>query len=152
MTTPKTAAPDAGILPDHTPEQDRLRARFAETVHPDGSSTRMNRVHFSWGPDAAALTDEQRARTINDVLDQDAMDEANTVPIRVSQLREIYKALKRLTRLGQATADEIISETPERRDFRLAVFRLADFPAMFAGQALSREDRETVRREIETAP
>lgn len=53
-----------------TPERDKLAERFEWQTLPDGRQIKTLRIHASWGPRAASMTEEERAALINRVLDQ----------------------------------------------------------------------------------
>ena len=123
------------------PEQAKLAMRYKDM--------KLEKAHISWDTNAIELTPEERAAVLNKMLDSVREDEANIVPIKVSELREIYKALKQLTRMGQIDIREWTNENKEICLLRREVGSLAEFPAIFAGQALPKEIREKVKKELE---
>ena len=67
--------------------------------------------------------------------------------VPVDHLSSIYRALKRLTRLGQASIEEWSSLPKEVADLKHAIFREADFAALYAGQWLPQDERTKVLKE-----
>lgn len=95
-------------------------------------------AHATWGDEADKLTREERAGVINRMLDEADADMANTVPVPVSQLRDIHEALQKLSDLGRATAENWMAMPKEEAELRHKIRALAEFPAIFAGQWLPR--------------
>ena len=65
--------------------------------------------------------------------------------VPLDQLADIYKRFLRLLRLGSLPLDEWDGMPENEVEVRRAVFRQADFGAVFAGQWLPRELREDIR-------
>ena len=60
-----------------TTERDRLAARFEPKTLPDGSTIQLVSIRPWWGPRAASMTPEERAKVLNDVMDQDGVKTAH---------------------------------------------------------------------------
>lgn len=56
-----------------TDERDRLAARFEPKALPDGSTIQLVSIRPWWGPKAAGMTPEERAKALNDVMDQEGV-------------------------------------------------------------------------------
>lgn len=94
-------------------------------------------AHVSWGPGAEGLTPDERAKHILDIWERADAHKANTVLIPRADLQRIYEALSALTKLGQATVPQWDAMSKGEAKLRHEIFRLAEFPAVFAHQALS---------------
>jgi hypothetical protein len=127
-----------------TPEQDRLRARLADTPE-----RKIHNVHVSWGPGAASATDEERAAAINSMLDQGEAQDQERVSVRLADLRIVYEGMKRAIRLGQSTVDDLLKASPEVRDLQHKIFAALDMPLLHAGQMLPREERRSAAKKLE---
>lgn len=96
-------------------------------------------THVSWTAEGEALPpDAKLLATIDDARH-------DMVAVNRSHLIEMYKALSQLTKLGTATIEAWQAMPAAEAELRHEIFRLADFPAMFAGQHLSKEDRDEAR-------
>lgn len=136
---------------DQMPELSRLAERF-KTVQtlPDGGKQKIIEMHAWWGEDGVFMSPEQKAALINRLIEEDAADAAVTVPIRLSQLREIYQALKQLVELSKINVADIDRESVELRDFRLKVGELVEMPCLHAWQALPPPERAALRAGVQT--
>lgn len=114
------------------PEFERLAKRLGV------DEGRLIDFHVSWGKDAASMTSEQRAGVINHSLDLAEAQEADRVSISRVEMTMIRDALKQLMRLGQAEVSDWLTMPKEVADLRHQIFALAEFPALFALQALER--------------
>lgn len=120
--------------------------------------------HVSWGPDADKLSDAERKAIVESLRagaikrreeEQRAVKALEGMPyvaVPIEQLADMYKRFKRLTRMGQATVDEWLKMPDSEKALRHAIFREADFGAVFAGQWLPREVRDAVRIEVRSTP
>ena len=95
------------------------------------------------------MTPELEAEIRNRGADQQAaataLDGLPYAAVPLDQLADIYKRFLRLTRLGQGTIEEWDERGEAETRVRRAVFRQADFGALFAGQWLPKDLREDVR-------
>ena len=102
------------------------------------------KTRATWAKKGQLLSPEEKAEEMNKIWASVEKRNADTVTIPRDQLKDIYRALVELTKLGQTNIFEWDSTPKEVIDLRLQVFHLAEFPAMFAGQWLAQEDREDV--------
>lgn len=106
--------------------------------------------HVTWGDEAHLLTADERAQMILDVLDQSPGPQPQIgEPLRegwtaipTEQLKDIYDALRRLTKMGQASIDEWLAMDPALAKLRHEIFGEADFMTVFASQWLPKEVRD----------
>jgi hypothetical protein len=114
-------------------------------------------THVTLGPSAAGMEpdelqahiDELKARAKKMHAEREAASTAlQGLPyaaVPLDQLADIYKRFLRLLRLGSLPLDEWNGMPENEVEVRRAVFRQADFGAVFAGQWLPRELREEIR-------
>lgn len=114
-------------------------------------------IHVTWGPDAEKLSPDERQEIIETLranaetdrrqreAAKKALEGLPFVAIPIDQLADIYKSLKRLTKLGQATMDEWMAMPKAEQDLRHAIFAEADFAAVYAGQWLPHDVRDEAR-------
>lgn len=102
-------------------------------------------AHVSWTAEGEALPPD--AKLAEEAKFLATIDDArhDMVAVNRSHLIEMYKALSQLTKLGTATIEAWQAMPAAEAELRHEIFRLADFPAMFAGQHLSKEDRDEAR-------
>lgn len=86
--------------------------------------------------DATAESCQQReaART--------ALEGTQFVAVPIEQLASMYERFMRLAHMGTAEVQAWQAMNPEVKDLRHAIFKQADFGALFAGQWLPREVRK----------
>ena len=117
-------------------------------------------MHVTWGPDADKLSAEERdeiVRTLRAKADEDhelhqqravaALEGLPFVAVPIDQMADLYKRLKILTRLGQATIEAWTAMPKAEKELRHAIFAEADFGALIAGQWLPRDVRDKVYSE-----
>lgn len=101
---------DAGVNFDmpatQNPEQERLAAR-------DIVEAGLIRRVINWGPSANNMTDEEKARVLNDILDQGEAQDKDIVPVRMADLKIVYNALREIQRLAGTDVREIGSQPRE---------------------------------------
>lgn len=115
------------------------------------------KMRISWGPGVKDMSPEQiRAIEAEHWAQAQKMSrerEAATkaleglpyAAVPLDQLADLYKRFLHLLRLGSLPLDEWDRMPEKEAHVRRAVFRQADFGAVFAGQWLPRELREDIR-------
>lgn len=78
-----------------TPEQDRLAAYFEPQTLPDGSTIRLISMRPWWGPEAARMTAEERAKVLNDMMAQECIRSAH-FPAGDRKSQDVREWLKEL--------------------------------------------------------
>jgi hypothetical protein len=112
---------------------------------------RMEVAHVSWTKEGDTLPPEAKKAEIDRILAAVEAERHDMVAINRKQLIEIYDALAQITRLGQATAKEWLEMPRELAALKHQIFRLAEMPAVFAGQHLSADDRAMLRSKWQKA-
>lgn len=109
------------------------------------------RRHADWTDEGMKLPQAEKEAILDAVLKRNLAQREDAVLVPRQQLKDIYAALCKLTKLGQTNIHEL-DTTPEAvLALRLEVFRAAEFPSMFAGNWLNHEDKEEVRAMIRAA-
>lgn len=114
-------------------------------------------LHVTFGPGAADMTSEQIEASIAEIREsarlmseqrQQASKALEGLPyaaVPLDQLASIYKRFLRLLALGSLPIEQWDGMAEAEVQVRRAVFRQADFGAVYAGQWLPREMREEIR-------
>jgi hypothetical protein len=114
-------------------------------------------THVTLGPTAGEMTPEQleahiaefkaMARKMGEEREaaSRALEGLPYAAVPLDQLADIYKRFLRLLRLGSLPLDEWDGMPENETKVRRAVFNQADFGAVFAGQWLPRELRQSIR-------
>jgi hypothetical protein len=101
--------------------------------------------HAWWTAEGEKLSPEEKEKILDDSFARAKAQAANTVPIPLVELETIYKALTKLTKLGQVNLNEYDKMPEAERKLRHEIFRLAEFPSIFARQRLPRESQDKIR-------
>lgn len=107
--------------------------------------------HVTWEPGASGMTEEDKARVLNNVRAQVKAQDEDRLLVRRADLKIVYAAMKRAIRLGQSTTEEWLVASTEVRELKGQIFRALDMALLHAGQMLPREDRDAIRAEIDAA-
>ena len=121
-----------------------------------------DKMHVTFGPEADGKLVSEIMPYIQELKEQtdkmhdemirvqSACEGTGLVAVPVEQLAEIYEALKRVSALGKFEILDVISDiqNPELSQLKRQLFRLTEFPALFAGQWLPREIQDEIRKKL----
>lgn len=121
---------------------------------------RDGQIHITWGPEGDKLSPEEKDKAADELIAksrermemheraQKALEGLPFVAVPVGQLADVYERMLRLVRLGQSSIEEWTTAPEPMRKLRSAIFRQADFGAVYAGQWLPREVQNSVREKV----
>lgn len=123
--------------------------------HQDG------RIHVTWGPEGEKLSPEEQEKMAAELMAEGearreehdaaikALEGMPFIAVPVDQLADIYERMLRLVKMGQSSLDDWSTKPKELMDLRSAVFRQADFGAVYAGQWLPRDIQDAIRKKVQ---
>lgn len=104
--------------------------------------------HVSWGVIGRYLSDEQKAATINRMLESVAADMAETVTAPLSVIVDMYEALLRTAALGQADVANWFEMSDGERALRLQIRNLTGSAMLRSDACLPRRLRDEIKAKI----
>jgi hypothetical protein len=126
------------------PQTERLRARLF-----DDPDKKLVDMHVSWEPGAEALTPEQRAAVINDMLDQGEAQDRDRIYVRRVEVRAACAALYRLARLGQSDVREILAGPSPVLDLKRQIRAAIDMADALAWQMLPHDEARRLKADLD---
>jgi len=109
----------------------------------------VTKSHASWTSEGEKLSDEEKAKIINDMYDgvQEQMNE--TVEVPVIQMKDIYESLLKLSALGKTTVEKWSNMSTKEVTLMLKVRDAVGMSLCLAGNWLSKEDKREIKNKLE---
>lgn len=89
-----------------------------------------------WTEEGNKLSDEEKERILDESFERARESARDVVVIPRSQMEQIHEALTKLVELSKMSAEEWQSLPGEASAIKSQIFRLSEFPKMYARQCL----------------
>jgi polyhydroxyalkanoate synthesis regulator phasin len=89
-----------------------------------------------WTEEGNKLPDEEKEKVMDEIQERARASARDVVVIPRQQMEQIHESLSELVKLGQMSAMEWDKLPREVTELKSQIFRLAEFPKMYARQCL----------------